>query len=88
MQEALNNVRKHADATVVRVETMVDERGVTMSVIDNGRGFRPDEATRGFGLSSMRERAELIGGRLEIDSAVSDGTRVRITVPGQGTVPR
>lgn len=88
VQEALNNVRKHADATVVRVEATVDEEGLTMSVTDNGRGFRPDEAIRGFGLSSMRERAELIGARLEIDSAVRDGTRVRLTVPGQGSAFR
>ena len=83
VQEALNNVRKHADATVVRVEATADEEWLTMSVTDNGRGFQPDQATRGYGLSGMRERAELIGGRLEIDAAVSDGTRVRITVPRQ-----
>jgi signal transduction histidine kinase len=81
VQEALNNVRKHADATVVRVEAMVDDEGLTMSVTDNGRGFRPQETTRGFGLSSMRERAELIGATLEIETAASNGTRVRLAVP-------
>lgn len=88
VQEALNNVRKHADATVVRVESTVDEEGLTMSVTDNGRGFEPAQATRGFGLSSMRERAELIGARLTVDSAVRDGTRVRLTVPRQGSAFR
>lgn len=88
VQEALNNVRKHADATVVRVEATADEEGLVMSVTDNGRGFQPELATRGFGLSGMRERAELIGATLEIDTAVRDGTRVRITVPRQGSKAR
>ena len=80
VQEALTNVRKHADATVVRVDL---ESGADMKVTiaDNGRGFRPDVATGGFGLESMRQRAELIGATLTVRSEPSDGTRVELVVP-------
>ncbi|MGH2357981.1 MAG: sensor histidine kinase, partial [Candidatus Limnocylindria bacterium] len=67
LQEALNNVRKHADATTVRVRVVREPELVRVEIADNGRGFDPAsvEAQR-FGLASMRERAELIGGRLEL----------------------
>jgi len=81
VQEALNNVRKHADATVVRVGASAGEERLQIHVIDNGKGFAPDRDTRGFGLIGMRERAGLIGARLEIESAPSDGTTVILTVP-------
>ena len=81
VQEALNNVRKHADATVVTVRSSTDDGWFRVAVIDNGRGFRPGETTDGFGLTSMRERADLIGGRLEVETAPSDGTRVTVSVP-------
>ena len=63
-QEALNNVRRHADATFVRVQAAVDAESLALWWTDNGRGFDP--ATVGdsaYGLASMRERATLIGGQ-------------------------
>jgi signal transduction histidine kinase len=84
VQEALNNVRKHADATVVRVGASAGEEGLTIRVIDNGKGFSPDRGTRGFGLIGMRERAGLIGARLEIEAAPRDGTRITLAVPSRG----
>lgn len=81
VQEALNNVRKHADATVVHV-TMATHRGaVEIAIMDNGRGFDTTRTSGGFGLTGMRERAGLIGSRLEVRSAPSDGTCVTLTVP-------
>jgi signal transduction histidine kinase len=50
-------------------------------VADNGRGFDPDANGRGFGLISMRERAELIGATLKVRSAPSDGTRIHLSLP-------
>jgi signal transduction histidine kinase len=88
VQEALNNVRKHADATVVRVDVSADEEGMRIGVTDNGKGFQTDAASGGFGLSSMRERAQLIGARLELVSAPSDGTRVTLSVPRTGSGAR
>jgi signal transduction histidine kinase len=80
VQEALNNVRKHADATVVRVglESGDDLR---LTIADNGRGFRPDVPTGGFGLESMRQRAELIGATLTVSSEPQDGTRIELVIP-------
>ena len=84
VQEALTNVRKHADATLVRVNVETDT-DMRVTITDNGRGFRPHVATGGFGLESMRHRAELIGGRLSVTSEPSDGTQVELIVPiGQG----
>ncbi len=81
-QEALNNVRRHADATVVRVRAGVESGRFVVVVGDNGRGFNPDTVGRtAFGLASMRERAALIGGELRIDSRPLDGTRVSLLVP-------
>jgi signal transduction histidine kinase len=84
-QEALTNVRRHADATMVRVKVGVDAGRLTMVVGDNGCGFEPEAAGRqGFGLGSMRERAALIGGELCIDSRPHDGTRITLAVPVDG----
>ena len=85
VQEALNNVRKHADATVVRLRLERAEAGVRISITDNGRGFDPaDVPPDRFGLRTMRERAEMIGGRLTIESAASAGTVVVVDVPDAG----
>jgi signal transduction histidine kinase len=87
IQEALNNVRKHAEATSVRVRVEALDGQVRFSVIDNGRGFQPQGAGKGrFGINSMRERAGLTGGRLQIESSVSHGTEVVLEVPA-GTRP-
>lgn len=80
-QEALTNVRRHADATVVRVRATTDGDRFVLEVRDNGRGFDP--ASPGpavYGLTGMRERASLIGGQLEIRSAPRMGTCVRLDV--------
>ncbi|MCC7369391.1 MAG: response regulator [Chloroflexi bacterium] len=81
-QEALHNVEKHAQATRVRVELVLDRGSglLTLLVADDGQGF--DRRTLpgpdgGFGLSGMRERMRLVGGELEVESAVGWGTRVQ-----------
>ncbi|HVM30987.1 MAG TPA: sensor histidine kinase [Candidatus Limnocylindrales bacterium] len=83
-REALANVRKHADATLTRVTMACDGHELVLIVADNGSGFDPGQARRGFGLSSMRDRAEQVGGRLEVQSVPMDGTRVTVTVPVGG----
>jgi signal transduction histidine kinase len=87
VHEALSNVRKHADATLVRVEVAPQDGGVRMTVTDNGRGFAADApGPSGYGLSSMRQRAEIIGGSLSVVSRPQDGTRVVVEVP-MGATP-
>lgn len=80
LQESLTNILKHAQATVVRVETEYDEQSVIVRLTDNGRGFNvTDSQTRqgGRGLDSMRRRAESLRGRLEI---VSQPGRTSVTL--------
>lgn len=86
IQESLNNVRKHADATVVRVRTTVENGGLQIRVTDNGRGFDLAATPPGDGLRGMRERAQLIGASLEVESTPQDGTYVGVHVPLPGGV--
>ncbi len=85
-QEALQNLVKHAAASSAEVELRCDESRVLLRVRDNGRGFdvdarahEPESAS--YGLRSMAERAELIGGRLTVTSRPGLGTTVTATVP-------
>ena len=83
-QEALANVVKHAQATRAEVELRGDAASVLLRVSDDGRGFDigalPDSETS-YGMRSMAERAELIGGRLSVTSRPGIGTTVTATVP-------
>ncbi|HYM45407.1 MAG TPA: GAF domain-containing sensor histidine kinase [Solirubrobacteraceae bacterium] len=84
VQEALTNVRKHSGAAAATVRVAEDNGTVTFVVEDDGRGF---DATKelsdrgGFGLHSMRERMEMIGGTLLADSASGRGTRIVAELP-------
>ncbi|MFP5020113.1 GAF domain-containing sensor histidine kinase [Pseudonocardia phyllosphaerae] len=83
-QEGLQNVLKHAAAQQVLVRLAAGDHGVRLEIIDDGRGFAPHgEPGRddGYGMSSIRERAELIGGAAEVRSAPGEGTSVLVTVP-------
>jgi signal transduction histidine kinase len=82
-QEALQNALRHADAEHIEVRLEGADGGLVLSVADDGRGFDPARrAVRGrrLGLTSMEERAEELGGRLDIESAEGEGTRVRLEV--------
>jgi signal transduction histidine kinase len=85
VQEALTNVRKHAAAATAVVRLASESDALTVEIADDGRGFSPGGATPTgwprFGLQTMRERAEALGGRFELESSVGAGTRVRVTVP-------
>jgi len=87
LTEALTNVRKHADATVVRVTAEVAGGKFRVTIVDNGRGFRPEETSGyGLGVQGMRERARLLGGDLYVSSEPSGGTQVQLDVPISGNV--
>ena len=87
LQEAVNNVAKHSEADRVLVGLLKDGGQLKLSVQDNGRGFDPEsvDAKRdpmsGFGLSNMRDRAEICGGKLEITSQAGGGTTVDLILP-------
>jgi two-component system NarL family sensor kinase len=85
-QEALQNVAKHAEANHVSVLFGPTEEGVRLVVADNGTGLREEwmavaEDRHAYGMVGMRERAELIGGRLTVTSRPGRGTTVEVVVP-------
>ena len=87
VQEALNNIEKHARAKLVRVKIAINDEGVVSSIRDDGVGFDlagADSARgerRGIGLSSIRERAFALGGTCEIGSVPKKGTSITVRVP-------
>jgi len=85
IQEALTNARKHAHASLVQVSIGLLDGRAQITVQDNGVGFDPAVLGTGegqrFGLGLMRERADGIGGTVEIDASPGAGTRVSICVP-------
>ena len=81
VQEALTNAVKHGGAARAVVEVRDDRAFVDVSVRDDGSGFDPTGSTDGFGVLGMRERAELLSGSLQIDSAPGAGTTVTARFP-------
>lgn len=85
LQELLGNAARHSQATQVKVMLDMGEDRVRVSVDDNGRGFDPDAVQQGgsLGLKLIRERAEMLGGNFEVDSAVGRGARITFAVPSR-----
>jgi signal transduction histidine kinase/ligand-binding sensor domain-containing protein len=87
LQEALNNVIKHAQASGVIVQIKREPAQIAVSIFDNGRGFETEhpehngEKQSRFGLTGMAQRAKVIGGKLQIQSAPGTGTRLTVEVP-------
>jgi NarL family two-component system sensor histidine kinase LiaS len=82
IQEAMANVVKHAEAQSVRLFIGETDRQISLLIEDNGLGFRGDQVRAGaYGLSTMRERAQKLGGEAEIVTKPGSGTRVRIWFP-------
>ncbi|HEX9824146.1 MAG TPA: sensor histidine kinase [Actinomycetota bacterium] len=82
VREALQNIRKHADAGRAAIVVEQSQDALSIRVTDDGVGFAPAEAQAGhLGLVSMRERAEAVGGRCTITSAPRRGTTVHVVLP-------
>jgi signal transduction histidine kinase len=83
VQETLNNVVKHANATRTQVELHFDTDRLRLSTCDDGVGFDPHSPRRPrtLGMASMRERAESVGGHLDVESTKGRGTRVTADLP-------
>ena len=84
VQEALTNVARYAQVDKVDVKLHADEDILKVSIIDQGRGFDHEQVLAGksaFGLTSMRERAYLLGGQLEIRSKPGEGTQILVDLP-------
>ena len=82
-QEALHNVVKHANASHATIRIVREGDRVRLSVTDDGAGFDPDRVPRGhLGLIGMRQRVDLVGGELRVESRPGHGTVVEASVPG------
>lgn len=84
LQESLQNVSKHANATTVLIRLVKTPEGIGLCVHDDGRGFDPPQETRkprGLGLTSMAERVEALKGTFRIKAKPGDGTEVHASVP-------
>ncbi|WP_183355813.1 ATP-binding protein [Geomonas silvestris] len=87
-QEALNNTSKYSGASKVTV-VLHDAGGVSLTITDDGKGFEPQSdlpqpTGSGWGLTIMRERTELLGGRFSLETAPGRGTTIRVTVRDEG----
>lgn len=88
VQESLNNVQKHADATYVSVQIECTEKSILLRIKDDGKGFDVStlhdfdrKENRGFGVLGMKERIELLEGDFIIDSTINSGTTIRVRLP-------
>jgi signal transduction histidine kinase len=84
--EALRNAVRHADARLIQVDVQYDDRQLRLRIRDDGHGIDPEtldaRARAGhWGLAGMRERAELIGGQLEVRSRIGSGTEIDLNIP-------
>ena len=83
VQEALTNAQKHGGARGATIQVQEDQASVHVTVQDDGRGFDSTTQTRGFGLIGMHERADLLGGTLNIQSTPGNGTTVTAAFPAR-----
>ena len=91
VQEAVSNIVRHAGAGSVTIVLQPNEATVSLKIEDDGRGFDPGHAARDavesqrLGLLGIRERVELLGGQVQIESAPEKGTRLQVSIPMGGT---
>ena len=83
IQELLGNAARHSQATLIKVQVDMGTKSVRVSVDDNGKGFDTDSLkdAASLGLKLIRDRSEMLGGKFEMDSTVSKGTRISFMVP-------
>ncbi len=83
VQESLNNVIKHSNATTVSVKIKQTENNVLIIIDDNGKGFEVENVSFGLGLVGLKERAQLLNGELRIDSRIGEGTKIQVAIDRQ-----
>jgi signal transduction histidine kinase len=86
-REAVRNAMRYSGASRIKLALRQDGDDIRLDVDDNGSGFSPHlvDASRHFGLALMRERIDLAGGALQVDSAVGMGTRISVRLPSADT---
>jgi signal transduction histidine kinase/ligand-binding sensor domain-containing protein len=83
-KESINNIARHSQCSAAEIELSLSQGSLWLTIADNGQGFDADHKENGYGgngLRSMRERAESLGGRLEVESRRGGGTTIRLKIP-------
>ena len=81
VQEQMNNIIKHAEATSVELVLQEVENSICLDILDNGKGFDMEMKRAGIGLSNMQSRAELLNGKLKIRSEPERGCSLNVMLP-------
>lgn len=80
IQEAVNNAIKYADASEILVQVQPNAKGIIIEILDNGKGFDLDTTDLGNGVVNMQKRIEEIGGVFKIQSEITKGTQITISL--------
>ena len=80
VQETVGNAIRHAEATCICVDLSLEGKRLSLLVTDDGKGFAPDRKSRGVGLRTIQQRAEIIGGKIKLDTMPGAGVRIEISV--------
>jgi len=92
IQESLNNIGKHAQATHINFSITIDEQNITLTLVDNGMGFDVQEIMhrapehKGIGLTAMAERVKMLNGTMDLQSRIGHGTTLVFTIPLNSTL--
>lgn len=81
IQEALNNIRKYAQATAVQLHICTTSTGAYLIIKDNGRGFDIEKVCGGYGLQGMKERVAVLKGRIQLESQLGEGCCISVGIP-------
>lgn len=81
IQESLQNIYKHAEASHVKISILRENDEIIMYIVDDGKGFDVGKAKKGIGLKNMTSRVNEIGGKISFRSTLGEGTSVRVKVP-------
>lgn len=82
VQEALTNIIRHADARSIRLSIVRKDQGLLLTIEDDGCGFDPSSVSDArYGLRGLYERAEAVGGTLQVESRIREGTTIRLAIP-------
>ena len=84
IQESLQNILKHANATAIEIVFNYQEARLTITICDNGAGFDPDSIAKkngGLGLQNIKSRAALMNGTATVTSTIKQGTTITISIP-------
>lgn len=81
VQEALHNIKKHANANYIQLDVSQSKNNLHMYILDNGIGFDDEKSVKGIGLKNMIQRAKEVNGSLNVNSSKSTGTKIILNIP-------